>query len=101
MRTQDSSTIIENLCSVLLETIEKYYLIVDGKQMMEIITSDKIISVMMNLIQSNIHDHAFSGCNFLISLINYYSFSSFNSDDLNTEAGKKNLERLETQPMII
>ena len=48
MRTQDSSTIIENLCSVLLETIEKYYLIVDGKQMMEIITSDKIISVMMN-----------------------------------------------------
>ena len=101
MKTQDSYLIIENLCSILLETIEKYYLIVDGRQMMEFITSDKVISIMMNLIQSHAQDHAFSACNFFISLINYYSFSSFNSDDITSDSGKKNLERLESQPMII
>jgi hypothetical protein len=29
----DSAAIIENLCSVLIETVDKYYLICDGKHM--------------------------------------------------------------------
>jgi hypothetical protein len=97
----DSATIIENLCSILVETIEKYYLIVDGKQMMEVIVGEKCITTMMGLLKSTNHGHAFSACNFFISLINYYSFSSFNVDELSSEAAKKNLERLESQPMIV
>lgn len=38
----------------------------------------------MTLIQSTTYEHAFSACHFFISLINYYSFSSFNSDDINS-----------------
>ena len=96
-----SCIIIENLCVILCETIEKYYLIVDGKQMMDVITSEKTISLLMSLVRSQQMDYAFPAFNFFISLINYYSFSSFNVDDTSTEAGKKSLERLETQPMIM
>ena len=38
VRSEHSASIIENLCSVLIETVDKYYLIVDGKQMIEVIT---------------------------------------------------------------
>ena len=85
----------------MCETIEKYYLIVDGKQMMDVITSEKTISLMMSLIRSQQLDYSFPAFNFFISLINYYSFSSFNVDDASTEAGKKSLDRLESQPMIV
>lgn len=45
---------------------------------------------------------AFPVFSFFISLINYYSFSSFNSNDPNTsaETARKNAERLEGEPMI-
>ena len=100
-KNERSCIIIENLCSILCDTIEKYYLILDGKQMMDVITSEKTISLMMSMVRCPQTDFAFPAFNFFISLINYYSFSSFNVDDLSTEAGKKNLERLESQPMII
>lgn len=43
IRSQSSSSIIENLCSVLIETVDKYYLIQDGKQMIEVITDQSSI----------------------------------------------------------
>lgn len=101
VKSDRSCIIIENLCVILCETIEKYYLIVDGKSMMDIITSDKTISLFMGLVRNSEKEYAFPAFNFFISLINYYSFSSFNVDDVSTEAGKKNLERLESQPMIL
>lgn len=70
--------------------------------MMEIITNQKSISIFMDMLKNNgCTEHAFPAFNFFISLINYYSFSSFNVDDLSSDEGKKNLERLENQPMII
>ena len=60
--------------------------------MMEVITSDKSISLFMSMVKSGYGiDNAFPAFNFFISLINYYSFSSFNGDDLSQEDGKKNL----------
>jgi hypothetical protein len=100
-RTAGSSAIIENLCSVLIETIDKYYLILDGKQMIETITDQASMDVMVGLIRDN-SEMAFPAFSFFISLINYYSFSSFNSDEItNTEVARKNAEKLESQPMII
>lgn len=84
--------IIENLCGILCETIEKYYLIINGKQMIEYITSEKCIQLFMSMIRSPfLSENSIPGFNFFISLINYYSFSSFNVDDLNSEDGKRNL----------
>ena len=68
----------------MCETIEKYYLIIDGKQLMDIISSEKTIQIIMGLIRSPQSEYAFPGFNFCISLINYYSFSSFNVDDVTT-----------------
>ena len=47
----ESAAIIENLCSILIETVDKYYLIVDGKQMIEAITAQEFIKIMMNLLR--------------------------------------------------
>lgn len=47
----DSAAIIENLCSVLIETVDKYYLILDGKHMVEVIIEQYPISVMVGLIK--------------------------------------------------
>jgi hypothetical protein len=101
-RADRSCTVIENLGGIFCEVIEKYYLIVNGKQMMDVLTSEKTILLFIGMIRSPfISDNAFPAFNFFISLINYYSFSSFNVDDLSNEEGKRNLERLESQPMII
>ena len=55
---------------------------------------------MMRLIKDN-NQIAFPAFSYFISLINYYSFSSFNTDQIqNNEVARKNTERLENQPMI-
>jgi hypothetical protein len=79
MKRSDGGLIVENLMTVLIETIEKYYLILDGKSMVEILTSQQCIETMLALIKEN-WEGAFPAFNFFISLINYYSFSSFNAD---------------------
>lgn len=69
---------------------------------MDIITSEKTIAMFMAMIRSPfISENAFPAFNFFINLINYYSFSSFNVDDFSNDDGKKSLERLESQPMIV
>lgn len=46
----------------------------------------------MSMIRSPfISENAFPAFNFFISLINHYSFSAFNVDDLSTEEGMRNL----------
>jgi hypothetical protein len=100
VRSASSPSIIENICSVLIETVDKYYLIQDGKQMIEVITDQSSIDIMMTLIKEN-SELAFPAFSFFISLINYYSFSSFNTDEIqNNELARKNTERMENQPMI-
>lgn len=94
-----SAAVVENLCSVLVETVDKYYLIQDGKQMIEAITDQQSIAAMMGLIREN-SELAFPAFGFFIALINYYSFSSFNADEQPSEAGRKGSERMESQPMI-
>lgn len=49
------------------------------------------------------NDLSFPGFNFFISLINYYSFSSFNAEDANAsaETTRRNAEKLEKEPMIL
>jgi len=63
---------------VLIETVDKYYLIVDGKQMIEVITSQPCVQIMVELINQQ-NEIAFPAFGFFIALINYYSFSSFNA----------------------
>jgi hypothetical protein len=51
--------------------------------MMEIITSEKTIGLFMSMIRAPFcPENSFPAFNFFISLINYYSFSSFKVDDL-------------------
>jgi hypothetical protein len=94
IKNPNSLSIIENLTGVMIETIEKYYLIADGKQMMDVITSQICIDTMLGLLKES-GELAYPAMNFFIALINYYSFSSLNSEEKhNPELTKKNLERL-------
>jgi hypothetical protein len=93
LKRPDSGLVIENLMTVLIETIEKYYLILDGKTLVEILTSQPFIETMLALIKEN-WEGAYPAFNFFISLINYYSFSSFNADETDPEKKLKNLQRL-------
>lgn len=54
---------------------------------------------MMELIRRN-NENSFPALAYFISLINYYSFSSHNTEENNQELAKKVTERLENQPMI-
>ncbi len=68
--------------------------------LVEILTSQQCIETMLALIKEN-WEGAYPAFNFFISLINYYSFSSFNADETDPEKKSKNLQRLEAQPMVI
>jgi hypothetical protein len=52
---------------------------------------------MMGLLEDN-SEMAFPAFSFFISLINYYSFSSFNGDE-HAEAARRN-DKIEKEPMI-
>lgn len=79
LKRPESGVVIENLMAVVIETIEKYYLIADGKQLVEVLTSQQCVETMLALIRDS-WEGAYPAFNFFISLINYYSFSSFNAD---------------------
>ena len=87
---------VENLSSVLIELLEKYYLIADGKQMVDQILyqDNNVKSLFKNLTNKN-SDISMSLLNILISVVKYYSLSSFNSEEWNNpEQRKKNEEKL-------
>ncbi len=87
---------VENLSSVLIELLEKYYLIADGKQMVDQILyqDNNVKSLFKNLTNKN-SEVSLSLLNILISVVKYYSLSSFNSEEWNNpEQRKKNEEKL-------
>ena len=63
--------------------------------MIEAITDQASIQIFMSLVQEN-SELSFPAFSFFISLINYYSFSSFNAEDSspNSEAARKNAEKV-------
>ena len=72
--------VIENIGEALVELIEKYYLIADGKSMMDIVTNMENISLIFNILTNG---GPISNCvvNVVTWLIKYYSFSSFNTEE--------------------
>lgn len=48
--------------------------------MMDIITSQSTIDLMMSLLKSQ-SEYAYTSMTFFVSLINYYSFSSLNGEE--------------------
>ena len=96
---EDSGVIAENLILILNEIVDKYYLIADGKAMMDQLLNEKSISMLMGMVsrQSEFSLNAMQLC---LCLMKYYSFSSFNSEDGSEELRRKNMERLEAQPLI-
>jgi hypothetical protein len=63
--------------------------------MVETVSDPAAMQVMIGLIQDN-NEMAFPAFSFFIALINYYSFSSFTSEDSQTssETARRNLEKL-------
>lgn len=87
---------LSNLSNVLIEVIEKYYLIADGKILLDVILEKENIELIFDLGQSNNPFINSPMLNVLVSIINYYSFSSFNSEEKgNNELNKKNMDILD------
>ena len=91
--TTDSSIKIENLIVILNETIDKYYLIADGKLMLEMILDEKPVAMILEMISKN-SSYSSSAMQLCLYIMKYYSFSSFNTEEQNEEINKKNMERL-------
>ncbi len=72
--------VVENLCRVLTETTEKYYLIADGKELLDVILNEKTISQLFVLSQNPNTLISLPIVTLLVSLIDYYAFSSLNSE---------------------
>lgn len=78
--TYISTLRVENLSSVLIELLEKYYLIADGKQMVDqILYQENNIKVFFKNIFNKGSDISLSLLNILVSILKFYSLSSFNN----------------------
>lgn len=83
-------TIIQNIGEVLIEIIEKYYLISDGKAMLQIITNQENVSLVVEIFMSG-GSIAMAASNIVGWLMRYYCLSSFNTEDpQNMELNKRN-----------
>lgn len=92
---------VQNLTNILVEVVEKYYLIADGKQMLEPILASSTIERLVDLSLCGNPFVALPVMSLLISIINYYSFSSMNSEDKDNEENTlKNIERIDAQPVV-
>lgn len=49
---EDSAIIVENLSMVIYETIEKYYLISEGKPLLEVILERRFCEMLMEMVGS-------------------------------------------------
>jgi hypothetical protein len=82
---------------VFIEIIEKYYLIADGKTMLEIITSHENVALIVEIFMYG-GSVSLAAANIVGWLMRYYCLSSFNTEDRqNLELSKRNQERLESQ----
>jgi hypothetical protein len=73
-------TVIENAGEVLVEIIEKYYLIADGKTMLEIITSQENVALVIEIFLYG-GTISLAAANIVGWLMRYYCLSSFNTED--------------------
>lgn len=70
--------------------------------MLDIVLTDQAVEMFLTLSSSPNTLLSQPVINLLVAMINYYSFSSLNSEDRNNpEFNKKNRERLEAQPLIV
>jgi hypothetical protein len=74
--------VIENICEVLIEIIEKYYLISDGKVMLDFITTEENVTLIMEILMYQ-QSISLTVVGFAMTLMRYYCLSSFNQEDLN------------------
>lgn len=72
---------MQNLTNILIEVVEKYYLISDGKAMLEPILASASIELFTDMAMSSVPFIAMPAITLLISLVNYYSFSNMNNED--------------------
>ena len=49
---EDSAIIVENLSMVIYETIEKYYLISEGKPLLEVVLERRFCEMLMEMVDS-------------------------------------------------
>ena len=49
---EDSGIIVENLSMVIYETIEKYYLISEGKPLLEVVLERRFCEMLMEMVDS-------------------------------------------------
>ena len=62
------------------DIVEKYCLISDGKQMLEIVLEDKHINLIMECAAKE-SEFSYPAMDLILTLIKYYSFSAFNSEE--------------------
>ena len=93
-KNEKNEIIVENVCEILIEVVEKYYLITDGKNMLDFILNQDNINVIMSIL---IHKSSISlsVVNLAVVFMRYYCLSSFNQEDpTNMDLTRKNQERL-------
>lgn len=92
---------VQNLTNILVEVVEKYYLIADGKFMLEPVLTMNTIEQLVEMALGSNPFTALPAMTLLISIINHYSFSSMNNEDKDShEATLKNIERIDSQPVV-
>lgn len=92
---------VQNLTNILVEIVEKYFLIADGKSLLEPVLAAGSVELFVDLACSQNPFVAMPIMTLLISIINYYSFSSMNNEDKdNMEETLRNIERLDQQPLV-
>lgn len=91
---------VENVCSVLMEITSHYHLIVDGRALLEAITSEPAINLLWEVfMRADGFSQAIAPL--LREVMLYYVLSSFNTEDrTNAELARRNQERLDSLPFV-
>lgn len=93
-RNQKNEIVIENVCEVMIEIVQKYYLITDGKAMLDFILSQENVDLIMEVLIFK-KDVSLTVVNLAMVIMRFYCLSSFNQEDPNNfENTRKNQERL-------
>lgn len=94
--------LIQNITGILGDIPEKYYLIADGKELLDVVLSEKSVGILFGLVEKPNPLLSIPAASLLVALVNYYAFCSLNTEDRqNAELTQKNRERLESQPLVV
>lgn len=80
-QADEDGLVVQNISTILMEVADRYYLIADGKEMLDIILTEKPIEMFLAMSSEANTLISQPAINMLVSLVNYYSFSSLNSED--------------------